>query len=125
MSRLYPRAEHYGLVAVEQDAIIQIKPQGARQHTPLDVAADANHVFGHVVVADAFDVLLDDRPFVQFGSDEMGGRADQLDPAPVRLMVRARTLETGQKGVTHIDAAPGQFRRQCAGQHLYVAGAHD
>ena len=32
-------------------------------------------------------VLLDDRPLVEIGGDEMGGRADQLDAARVRLVV--------------------------------------
>ena len=40
---------------------------GARQHPPLDVAALADEVVGRVAMADALDVLLDDRPFVEVG----------------------------------------------------------
>jgi hypothetical protein len=48
-------------------------------------------------VVDALDVLLDDRAFVQVARDEVGGGADQLDAAPMRLGIRAAPLKLGRK----------------------------
>ena len=38
---------------------------GARQHAALDVAALAHQIFRRVAMADALDVLVDDRAFVE------------------------------------------------------------
>jgi len=49
---------------------------GARQHPAFDVAALARKVFRRVAVADALDILVDDRAFVEVARDIMrGGRA--------------------------------------------------
>lgn len=71
-------------------------PHGARQHAALDVAALAREIFRRVAVADALDVLVDDRAFVEVARDVMRGGADQLDAAVVRLVVGARALEARQ-----------------------------
>ena len=81
--------EHHRLAAIEDDAVFQVMAHGARQHAALDVAALADEVVGRIAVADALDVLVDDRAFVQVARDVMGGGADQLDAALMRLMVRA------------------------------------
>lgn len=62
----------------------------------LDIAALAQ-VFGRIAVADALDVLVDDRALVEVARHVMRGGADQLDAALMRLMVGARTLEPGRK----------------------------
>ena len=76
-----------------------------RQHAAFDIAALADQVVGRVAVADALDVLLDDRPFVEVGGDIMRGGADQLDAALMGLVVRLRALEARQKRVMDVDAA--------------------
>ena len=38
---------------------------GARQHAPFDVASLANEIVGRVAVADALDVLVDDRSLIE------------------------------------------------------------
>ena len=53
--------------------------RGAHQHAALDVAALAREVFRRVAVADALDVLVDDRALVEVAGDVMRGGADQLD----------------------------------------------
>ena len=57
--------EHDGLAAVEDHAILQMMPHGARQHAALDVAALAHEIFRRVAMADALDVLVDDRALVE------------------------------------------------------------
>src|SRR6185436_20439781 len=85
--------EDYSLAAVEDHAILEMMAHGARQHTPFDVAALAREVFRRVAVADALDVLVDDRAFVEIARDVMRGGADQLDAALVGLVVGTRALE--------------------------------
>src|SRR5260370_15292028 len=95
--------EHHGLAAVEDDAILQVVADRARQHTALDITALASEIVGRIAMADALDVLIDDRTFIEVASDVMRGGADQLDAALVRLVIRPRALETRQKRVMDID----------------------
>ena len=69
----------------------------AGQDSALDVTSLANEVGRGVAVADPLDVLVDDRPLVEVAGDVMRGRADQLDPALMGLMVRAGALEPRQE----------------------------
>src|SRR5258708_39634461 len=89
--------EHFGLAAIEDDAILQVVADRARQHAALDIAALASEVVGRIAMADALDVLIDDRAFIEVAGDVMRGGADQLDAALVRLVIRPRALETRQK----------------------------
>ena len=57
----------------------------ARQHAALDVAALADEIPGRIAMADALDVLIDDRALVERAGDVMRGGADQFDAARVRL----------------------------------------
>ena len=54
----------------------------------------------------------------------MGGGADQLDAAFMRLVIGLCALETWQERVMDVDAAPGQLGRQVVGQNLHVARQH-
>ncbi len=60
--------EHHGLAAVRNHTIFQMIADGARQHAPLDVAALAHEVVGRVAMADALDVLVDDRALVEIAA---------------------------------------------------------
>src|SRR5215213_10084796 len=97
--------KHDGLAAVEDDAILEMMAHGARQHAAFDVAALAREIFRRVAVADALDVLVDDRALVEVTRDIMGGGADQLDAALMGLVVGPRALEARQERVVDIDAA--------------------
>jgi len=55
---------------------------GARQQPAFDIAALANEASGVIAMADALDVLVDDRlPLVEVSGDVMRGGADQFDAA--------------------------------------------
>jgi O-acetylserine/cysteine efflux transporter len=124
-SRTAALAEDDGLVAVEQDPVVGVPADGPGQGEALGVPADGHQLGRAVRVVDPGHLLLDDRPLVQVGCDVVRGRADQLDPARVRLVIRPRALETGQEGVVDVDDPPGQLPAERAGQHLHVAGQHD
>ena len=75
-------------------------------------------------MADAFDVLIDDRAFIECAGDVVRGGADQLDAALVRLMVGPRALKARQERVMDIDAAAGKLRRHPVRQNLHVTRQH-
>ena len=66
---------------------------------------DRHQLAGGAGVVDPHDFLLDDRPLVEVRGDVMRGRADQLHPAGVRLLIRLGALEAGQEGVVDVDGA--------------------
>ena len=78
-------AEDDGPVAVQQDPVLDVPAHGAGQGDALDVAPDARQLGDAVGVVDARDLLLDDRSLVEPLGDVVGGGADQLHPARVRL----------------------------------------
>ena len=84
---------------------------GARQHAAFDVAALANQIFGRVAVADALDILVDDRALIEGAGDVMRSGADQLDAALMRLVIGTRALEARQERMVDVDAAARQRRR--------------
>src|SRR6185295_13668113 len=97
--------EHDGLVAVDEDTILKIGPHRPREDPPLDVATLAHQFLRAVDMADRLDILMDDRPFIQIGGDEVRGRADHLDPARMRLVVGLGALEPRQEAMMDVDAA--------------------
>src|SRR2546425_9069199 len=103
--------KHHGLAAVEDHAILQVVAYRARQHAALDIAALASQIVGRIAMADALDVLIDDRALIEIAGDVMRGGADQLHATLVRLVIRPRALKTRQKRVMDIDAAPRKLRR--------------
>ena len=75
------RREHNRLALIEQHPVFEHVGDGAGEHAALDVAPLAHQIVGRVAMADALDVLLDDRALVEVGSHEMRRRPDQLDAA--------------------------------------------
>src|SRR6476620_5149980 len=116
--------EHHGLAAVEDHAVLQMIAYRACQHAALDVATLASEIVWRIAVADALDVLIDDRALIEIAGDVMRGGADQLDAALVRLVIRPRALESRQKRVMDIDAAPRKLRRHLVRQDLHIACQH-
>ena len=57
--------EHDRLPPIEDHAVLEVMAHRARQHAAFDVAALAREVFRGVAVADALDILVDDRAFVE------------------------------------------------------------
>ena len=83
-------------------------PHRARQHAAFDIAALADEILRRIAVADALDVLVDDRPFIERTGHVMRGGADQFDAARVSLMVGLGAFEAGQETVMDVDAATGK-----------------
>ena len=79
----------------------------ARASTRLSMSRPLrDEIFRRVAVADALDVLLDDRAFVEIGGDVMRGGADQLDAALIGLVVGLGALEGRQERVVDVDDRP-------------------
>ena len=105
-------------------AILQMMAHRARQHAAFDIASLADEIVGRIAMADALDVLVDDRAFVERAGDVMRGGADQFDAAFMRLVIGPRALEARQERMMDIDAAPRQPRRHLVRQDLHVARQH-
>ena len=95
------------------------------QHAAFDVPTLTNQILGSVLMADAFDVLLDDGTLVEIRGNIMGGGADQFYAARVGLMVGLGALEARQEAVMDVDAATGKEGSEIVRQDLHVAGKHD
>jgi hypothetical protein len=70
-------SEDDGLVAAADHPVLAVPEHGAGQDRALHVRAAALQIGDRVGVADADDVLLDDRPLVQFLRHVVRGGADQ------------------------------------------------
>lgn len=55
-------------------------------------------------MVDPLHSLLDDGALIKVDGDEVGRRANELDPAGMGLAVRVGTFETGQKRMVNVDA---------------------
>ena len=76
-------------------------------------------------MAHADDVLLDDRPVVEFLGHVMAGRADEFHAALGCLMVRPRADEGRQEAVVDVDYPVPVARAEPRGKNLHVARQHD
>src|SRR5262245_16559931 len=97
----------------------------ARQHDAFHVAADLDEILRGKPVMHALDLMLDDRALVEIARHVMGGRADELDAAPVRLAVGRRPLEARQERVVDVDDAPGMARAEFLREYLHVTRKDD
>jgi len=94
---------------MQQAAPVKMQLHRTRQHPPFDIAALAHQIVGLIGMGDPFDVLFDDRAFVEIAGHVMRSRADQLDPALVCLVIGLGALEPGQERMMDIDAAARQL----------------
>ena len=68
---------------------------------------------------------MDDRSFIEVGSDVMRTCPDHLDAPLVCLVIRLCALEAGQEAVMDVDAPPAEMRGLFVGQDLHVPRQHD
>ena len=100
--------EDDGAVTVEQHPVLGVPAHCLRQHPALDVLSLGLQHGHRVLVPGPRHVLLNDRPFIEVRRHVVRRRPDELDPARVRLSVRARPLKGRQEGVVNVDDAPVQ-----------------
>ena len=82
--------EDHSLVAVAENAAVEVPAHGAGEDHALQVAAPGDEIFHLVAVGDARHVLLDDGAVVEHLGDVVAGGADELDAARVGRMIRPR-----------------------------------
>src|ERR1044072_8421734 len=93
-----PLARDDRLVAVQQDAVLAVVAQAAREDRALDVAGVLDHLLPRVAVVDADDVLFDDGAGVELLADVVAGGADELHAALVGPVGGARAADAGEGG---------------------------
>src|SRR5271169_3417869 len=115
-----------GLIAVEQNAILHMPPDGARQNDLLDIPSLLHQVIDGVAVINPNHVLFDDGAIIEHLRNVVSGSADQLHAALEGLMVGLGSDERRQERMMNID----QIRRaqggnEFVGEHLHVASEDD
>lgn len=68
------------------------------------VLADGGELSHRLRMVDPLHSLFDDGAVVKVDGDEVGRRANELDPAGMGLAVRVGTFETGQERMVNVDA---------------------
>ncbi|SCY84268.1 hypothetical protein SAMN03159391_03340 [Pseudomonas sp. NFACC37-1] len=71
-------------------------------------------------MAYSFNVLLDDRTFIQVGSDEMSRCPDKLYATGMSLVIGLCSFETRQEAVVDVYAPARQKDREVIRQNLHV-----
>src|SRR6476659_4200239 len=95
--------KNYGLVAVNDDPILNMGSHGAREYNLFQVAALSDEVLDCIAMRDADYILLDDWPVIEDLGHIVAGRADQLHTALERLMVRPCPDERWKERVVDVD----------------------
>ncbi len=65
---------------MHKDAVLEMEPDGTRQHQPLQVAPFADQIVQRILVGDPDDVLLDDGTFIQCFRHVVARGPDDLNP---------------------------------------------
>src|SRR5918997_1286145 len=94
--------EDDGSVAVHEDAVFEVQPDGACEDAPLDLAPEADEVLDRVAVGDVGDVLVDYGAGVQLLADVVGRGPDGLDAPLVRPPVGVGPGEGRQERVVDV-----------------------
>ena len=79
---------------------------GLSEDPTFDVTSLANKIFRTVGMADGFDILMNDRAFIEIRSDIVRGGADHLHATCIGLMIGFGTFEPWQERMMDVDATP-------------------
>jgi hypothetical protein len=102
-----------------------VEANGARKDDALYVAPFADQILHGVAVADANDILFDDRPFIEIRRDIVTGRANEFHTSLIRLRVGIRADKGREERMMNIDDLIGIMRNKRFRQYLHVAREHD
>ena len=93
----FPSIEDHGLVAVAEDASVEMPFDCSGKHEALQISALRNQILHLISMGDASDILFDDRPIVQHFCHVVARSANQLYASRMRGMVGPRSHEGGQE----------------------------
>src|ERR1700682_5961858 len=100
--------EDHRAIPVDEHAALDMRPHGTGEDDRFEVSALLGQAFDIVAMADAYDVLVDDRTLVENARDVVGRGANQLDAPLGRLAVRVSAYERGQERVVDVDDPMGK-----------------
>src|SRR3546814_11733473 len=98
---------------------------GGSEHPAFYITALANQIFGRVRMADRFDILMNDRPFVEVSSDIMGGRTDHFHAERMGLVIGLGALDTRKETKLNVDAAAPQLSGKDVRTNIHITGTHN
>jgi hypothetical protein len=106
--------EHHRLGSIDENTLFGVPADSTCEHTRFDILTRLDKLESRAIVTNPLDILLDDRSFVEIVSHIMRRRADDLDPAFMRLVIWFGPFEARQKAVMDIDATPGKYGGELA-----------
>lgn len=109
--------KYHCFIFIYEDSVVEYQPERFGQNGCFYFLAGPHHIRGSVGMIYRYDLLCDDRTFVQLVGDEMCGGADEFDTPFERLTVRIGADKGGEKGVMDVD----DTSREC----LYKGGRQD
>lgn len=125
INRFHRSVEHNSLSTVQEDPLLTPPLDSSSQNLAFDIAALVNELLGAHGVVSPGDTLLDDRTFIQVGSDKMSSSTDNLNTTLESLVVGLGTLERGQERVVDVDYLAGHDLAKLGREDLHVAGQDD
>lgn len=96
-----------------------------RQNLAFHIAAKAHIIFGTLRMCHTDDVLFDDWPLIEVGSNIVRSGADKLYPAFESLLIRVRTFEGRKERMVDIDDPPRHRLTHLVRQNLHIAREND
>ena len=105
--------------------MLDVKAYRPRENDGLDIASDGHEIVRRKGMIHPGDVLLDDRPLVEFRRHIMRRRADQLHAPRMGLMIRLGSLEARQERMMNVDQAAFKLAAEIGRQDLHVAREND
>ncbi len=120
-----PLLEYYGSGAIPDDLPFGEFPQGRVKNRSFSLASDFSQHRGGVAVIDRTNFLCDDRSGVEVGGDKVGGGADDLHPALVRLPIGVGSGEGGEERMVYVDDAIAPLGDEFWRKYAHVAGKTD
>jgi hypothetical protein len=110
---------------MNENAVLNVITNAARESKTLTVAPEANQVFRIVIVFDARDLLLDNGAGIEIFCGIVAGGADEFYAPFEGALIRVCSDKGWEKGVVDIDDAGRIFLAKPSWKNLHEAGEND
>lgn len=87
----------HSLIAIQEDAMLEVPTYRSRQHDFFEVAPFLNQVAQRIAVRDSDDILFDDGTVIEHRRYVVPCRAQQLDAAVKCLVMRFCAYKCGKE----------------------------
>jgi hypothetical protein len=118
-------SEDHTFVVIDDDSILQMSLHSSHQYLALEHSTLGKKVVNRMPMANAVNVLLDDRPFVQGFCRIVSRRTHQFHSSGMGTMVRLGTDEGREEAVVNVDDGVLEGVAEFVSDDLHVPGQDD